>query len=49
MLSRGIAGMRGDTLIITLPGSTGGATETMDALFPWVLHVFRIVQAFRHD
>lgn len=49
MLSRGIAGMRGDTLIITLPGSTGGATETVDALFPWVLHVFRIVQAFRHD
>ena len=49
MLSRGIAGMRGDTLVITLPGSTGGATETVDALFPWVLHVFRIVQAFRHD
>lgn len=49
MLSRGIAGMRGNVLIITLPGSTGGASETVDALFPWVLHVFRIVQAFRHD
>lgn len=49
MLSRGIAGVRGNTLILTLPGSTGGATETMDALFPWVLHVFRIFQAFRHD
>ena len=49
MLSRGIAGTIGDMLVLTLPGSTGGATETMDALFPAVLHVFRIFQAARHD
>ena len=49
MLSRGLAGTIGDMLVLTLPGSTGGATETMDALFPAVLHVFRIFQAARHD
>jgi cyclic pyranopterin phosphate synthase len=49
MLSRGIAGTVGNMLILTLPGSTGGATETMDALFPAVLHVFRVFQAVRHE
>jgi len=49
MLSRGLAGMKGSTLILTLPGSTGGASETMDALFPYILHIFRVAQGMRHD
>ncbi|HLG33983.1 MAG TPA: bifunctional molybdenum cofactor biosynthesis protein MoaC/MoaB [Bacteroidia bacterium] len=49
MLSRGIAGLKGNTLILTLPGSTKGAEESMDALFPFVLHVFRIMEHARHD
>lgn len=49
MLSRGLAGMKGGTLILTLPGSTGGASETMDALFPYILHVFKVAQGMRHD
>ncbi|MBI2967643.1 MAG: bifunctional molybdenum cofactor biosynthesis protein MoaC/MoaB [Bacteroidetes bacterium] len=49
MLSRGIAGMKDRTLIITMPGSTRGASETMDALFPFILHVFRVTDMnFRH-
>ncbi|MBI1783420.1 MAG: bifunctional molybdenum cofactor biosynthesis protein MoaC/MoaB [Sphingobacteriales bacterium] len=49
MLSRGVAGFIKSTLVITLPGSTKGAEETMDALFPYVLHVFRVAKAMRHD
>jgi cyclic pyranopterin monophosphate synthase len=49
MLSRGIAGFIKNTLIITLPGSTRGAGETVDALFPYILHVFRVAKGMRHD
>lgn len=48
MLSRGIAGTRGGTLILTLPGSTRGAAESMDALFPHVLHLFKIMKGASH-
>lgn len=49
MLSRGIAGFMKQTLIVTLPGSTKGATETMDALFPQLLHIFKVAAGMRHD
>ena len=38
MLSRGLAAQRGKTLIINLPGSSGGVQETLAAIFPAVLH-----------
>lgn len=48
MLSRSIAGIKGKTLILTLPGSARGAEETMDALFPHVLHVFSMMKQEQH-
>jgi cyclic pyranopterin phosphate synthase len=48
MLSRGIAGFIKNTLVITLPGSTRGAEETMDALFPHLLHVFDVARGMKH-
>ncbi len=49
MLSRGVAGFVGDSLIITLPGSPRGAEETIQALFPYILHVFKVKEGVRHD
>ena len=49
MLSRGVAGLRKNTLILTIPGSTNGARETLDALFPAILHIFKVQEyGFRH-
>lgn len=49
MLSRGVAGFIRHTLVITLPGSTRGAEETMDALFPYILHIFKVAAGMRHE
>lgn len=49
MLSRGVSGTRGQTIIINLPGSTRGASESVDALFPWVLHSFWILRSGAHN
>ena len=38
MLSRGVAGVRGTTLIVNLPGSTGGARDGWEVVAPVVAH-----------
>ncbi len=48
MLSRGVAGFINDTLVLTLPGSQKGAEETMQAIFPQLLHVFDVRDGNRH-
>lgn len=49
MLSRSVAGFIGEMLVIAMPGSTGGVTEYIDALFPHVLHVFNVIEGKKHD
>ncbi|KDN54408.1 bifunctional molybdenum cofactor biosynthesis protein MoaC/MoaB [Flavobacterium seoulense] len=49
MLSRSVAGTIGDSLVLALPGSVNGAKESMDAVFPHVLHVFHILKGSNHD
>ena len=48
MLSRSVVGFIENTLVIALPGSTNGAIESMDAIFPSVLHLFKIINGFNH-
>ncbi len=43
MLSRGKAGLRGQTLIVNLPGSRKGVAESLDLLFPALLHAFPMI------
>lgn len=49
MLSRGVAGFMDNMLVITLPGSSKGAEESMDAIFPAILHVFNVRKGAGHD
>lgn len=48
MLSRGVAGFAGDTLVITLPGSRKAVEESLQAIFPQVLHVFAVRTGSQH-
>ena len=49
MLSRSISGLIGKTLVLALPGSTKGAGESMDAVFPALKHIFKVMEGARHD
>jgi molybdenum cofactor biosynthesis protein MoaC len=49
MLSRSVAGYADKLLVLGLPGSTRGAAESMDAIFPHLLHLFRVAKGNRHE
>lgn len=48
MLSRGLAVQRGNTIIVNLPGSSNGVRETLNAIFPAVLHVYPMMDGGGH-
>jgi cyclic pyranopterin monophosphate synthase len=48
MLSRGVAGIRGTTVIINLPGSVRAVSESLDSLFPGIMHSFKMLQGLKH-
>lgn len=49
MLSRSVAGIKNGKVVLALPGSTKGAAECIDSIFPGLLHIFEIVNGQRHD
>jgi molybdopterin adenylyltransferase len=44
VLSRALAGVRGRTLIVNLPGSPKGAVESLDAIAKLVPHVLDLLE-----
>ena len=49
VLSRAVAGVRGTTLIVNLPGSPRGATESLDAVAELLPHALEVLRGARHD
>ncbi|TGK07305.1 bifunctional molybdenum cofactor biosynthesis protein MoaC/MoaB [Leptospira semungkisensis] len=48
MLSRSLAGRIGKTLIVCVPGSTNGATESMQAILPAIFHAKKMMRGEGH-
>ena len=48
MMSRSVAGSIGKTLIVTLPGSTNGAKESLEAILPGVFHARNMLEGEGH-
>lgn len=49
MLSRAVAGIRGKTLILNLPGSPRGALENLEAVLPALSHALDKIQGDPSD
>ena len=49
MLSRGVAGIRGNTIIINLPGSETAVSQSLNALFPGIMHAYKMMAGHGHD
>jgi molybdenum cofactor synthesis domain-containing protein len=49
LLSRAVAGVRGETLIVNLPGSPKGAVESLDAVAELLPHAVDVLRGMRHD
>jgi molybdopterin adenylyltransferase len=48
-LSRGVAGIRENVLIVNLPGSPRGAVESLDSVAELLPHALEVLRGARHD
>ena len=48
MISRAVAGARGSTLVINLPGSTGGVRDNLGVVLPVIEHAVEVLQDRQH-
>lgn len=48
VLSRAVAGVMGDCLVINLPGSRGGVKDGLAVLAPWLVHAVEQVRGSDH-
>ncbi len=48
-LSRAVAGVRGQSIIVNLPGSPKGAVESLDAVAGLLPHAVEVLRGARHD
>jgi molybdenum cofactor biosynthesis protein B len=48
ILSRGLAGVRGRSLVLNLPGSPAGARESLEAVLPTLEHAARLLRGEPH-
>lgn len=48
-LSRSVAGLRGRTLIVNLPGNPAGATECLEVLLPLLPHALEMLHGGGHE
>jgi molybdopterin adenylyltransferase len=49
LLSRGVAGIRGKTIIVNLPGSPRGAVESLDTIAELLPHAVAVIHGARHE
>lgn len=48
MLSRAVAGLRGKTLIVNLPGSANGASQSLEAILEVLPHGIEMIKGEEH-
>lgn len=48
MFSSAIAGLKNETMIVTLPGSSKGVEECLDAILPTIFHAHKIIKGGGH-
>jgi molybdenum cofactor synthesis domain-containing protein len=48
MLSRGVAGVREKTVVVNLPGSARGVSQSLNSILPGLIHAFDMLEGKKH-